>query len=156
VIAAANRLLEAERQRVVQIRAPLRGGFATGFIALAEHVGEQVAERGRVSAVRADREIEALEPDCEARIRPAGQSRRVVLLPAIGIAQRLVCFGNLPELRGGHPVARIDVRVKLARQSFVGALDVAQRGAALQSEDDVEIHSSDFRIQSSDLFQNSI
>ena len=62
--------------------------------------------------------------------------------PPIGIAQRLVGLRDLAELRRRRAVARIDVRMILPREPLVGALDVAERRAALEPEEDVEIHQS--------------
>ena len=61
----------------------------------------------------------------DGRLADTRMPGRVVAPPAIGIAQRLVRFGDLAELRRRHAVARVDVRMKPPRQPLVGALDLA-------------------------------
>ena len=101
-----------------------------------QHVGEQIAEGRRDVAVHADGEIEAVEAERRAGLvwpaRPAG----VVLLPALRVAERLVGFGDLAELRRRRPVAGVDVRMVFAREPLVRPLDVGQRRPALDTEDD--------------------
>src|SRR5689334_8959428 len=137
---AAQRLLELQQHRLVQIDAALGLAARAARLALAEHVGEQIAEGRRVGAVHAYGEVEALEPVGPRPHVLVARPRRVVLAPAIGIAQRLVRLGNLAELLLRQPIARVDVRVVLAREALVRALDVVQRRPALQTEDDVQVH----------------
>ncbi len=135
--AARQGLLERQLDRVVQIGAAFR---RPGGRALLKDFGEQVAEGRRVGTFDADGKIEALEPE-----RPCilgGRRRTVHVVPTatVGIAQCLVGLGDLPELCGGHPVPRVDVRVVTPRQTLVRALDVVQRRAAFEAQEKIEIH----------------
>ena len=129
-LAAVHRLVEAERERLVQIGAALGRRLCRASLALAQDVGEQIAEGGRRRA--ADARPRSRTP----RSRRVGRSAvdaadadRVVPPPPVRIAQRLVRLGDLPELRRRRAVTRIDVRVIPPRQPPVRALDVAQRRA---------------------------
>ena len=149
-LAAAHRLLEAERQRLVQIRAAFRRPFVPRLLALAQDVGEQIAEGGRRRAADAHREVEPLEPDAGRLGRDGRDAHRVVPPPPVGIAERLVRFGDLAELRRGRAVTRIDVRVIPPGQPLVRALDVALRRGPLHAEEHVIVHGlqiAEFRFQ---------
>ena len=90
--------------------------------------------------MHADREVEPFETERltgRAFHRMAGG---VVALPASRVAERFVGLGDLAELRRGHPVTGVDVRMEAPRQPLVRALDVGQRRAAFHAEDDVEVH----------------
>ena len=110
--------------------------------ALRQHLLEQVAERRRPLGVHAAREIEAGEAERLGVVVgvAAGQLAGVVAAPAIRIDQRLVGVEHLAKARRRLAVARIDVRMKPARESPIRPLDVAAAGAAVHAEDDVEIH----------------
>ena len=98
-----------------------------------QDVGEEIAERRRRRAVHAHRKIEPLEPHRRRVGSRVRVSDRVVPAAPIGIDQRLVGFGDPLELRRRHAVTRIDVRMKLPRQTLVRTLDVAQRRRVLDS-----------------------
>ena len=129
-----------ERHRLMQIDAALRRPLRPPRLALVQDVGEQIAERRRLVAVHADREVEAVEAEGRTAVRFRPRAGGVVLLPALGVAQRLVGVGDLTELRRGHPVTGVDVRMVFPREPLVGALDVGQRRPTLDTEDEVEIH----------------
>src|SRR5262249_35660662 len=107
---------------------------------LAKNVGEQIAKRRCRRTARTHGEIEPFEAKRGAFWSGDRVTDRVVPAPAVGIAQCFVRFQDLAELRSRGAIARIDVGMILARQSTVGALDVARRRAALDPENDVEIH----------------
>jgi hypothetical protein len=145
---AANRLLELERDRLVEIDAALRRPLRALRLALVQHVGEQIAESRRVVAVDADREVEPVEAERRVAARVGPRAGRVVAATAFEVAQRLVRLRDLTELRRRHPVTRVDVRMELPRQPLVGALDVGHRGLAIDAEDHIKVH---FRLQPSDF-----
>ena len=121
----------------MQVDDPLRCPISAARLAMMEDVREEIAKSGRIGAVDADREIEALEPEGRGALVLRGRSGRVVTPAAFGIAQRLVRFRDLTELGGRHPVTGIDVRMVFPRKALVRALDVGKRGRPLQSEEDV-------------------
>ena len=138
--AARNRLFEGEIERLVKIRAAEGRAVARVTLApLIDDVGEEIAERRRRRTADGNGEVEALEA-VGCRLGLCGLADRVVAAPAIGIAQRLVRFGDLAELRGGHPVTGIDVRMKPPRKTLVGALDVGNCRAFFEAQNNVEIH----------------
>src|SRR5262249_33501159 len=131
---------EAQIQLLMEIGAANRRAFLTPRIALArEDVGKEIAECRRRRSVHGHREVEAFE-SVRDRLGLAGISARAVPAPPIRLAERFVRFGYLAELRGGHPVTGVDVRMEFPRKTLVGPLDVADRRASFNSEDDVEIH----------------
>ncbi len=137
---AANRLFEAKFERMVQVGAALGGGRIDVRVPLVQDIGEQIAERRRGRAADADREIEPLKPEGLHIGDGCGDTDGVVAAPAIRIAERLVRFRNLTEVRRRHPVARVDIGVIPSREAPVRALDVGERRLPLQPEDDVEVH----------------
>ncbi len=60
-LAAAHRVFEAELEGMMQIGAADGRPFVTPALALADDIGEQIAERRRRLAADADREIETFE-----------------------------------------------------------------------------------------------
>jgi hypothetical protein len=118
---AGERFLEGHLHVNVQIGATLLTGCTLG-----EHLGEQVAERGRVVGA-ARREVEALKPR---RLSPRRRSRampRVVKRSPGRIDQRLVCLENFSESLLGCLITRIDVGVIAARKTTVRPLDLGLR-----------------------------
>ncbi len=149
---AAHRFLEAERDRLMQIRTALRFAVRPTRLALLQHIGKQIAEGGRRRPAHPDREIEPLEAERRLFDRRAALRAGVVPAAPLRIDQRLVRVRDLAELRRRHPIPRIDVRVMAARQPLVRPLDVARRGVAVEAEDNIEIHEiADCRLESSDL-----
>src|SRR6185436_3612396 len=145
-------------QRLMEVGATLGHPVVPGALSLPQDVGEQVAECRRRGATDADREVEAFEPERLIDLRPI-QPAGVVPATSIGIAQRLVRLGNLPELRRGGTIPGIDVRVIPPREPLVRTLNVVQRGAALNSQQDVEVHeisgSQDLRISGFGLMNSN-
>jgi hypothetical protein len=139
-LAAGHRLVEFNGERLMQIDAALRRAVAAPRLALVEDLGEQIAEGRRVVALHADREVEPLEAERRRALRVRRRPGGVVPAAAVGVAQRFVRLRDLTELRGGHPIAGVDVRVKLSGEALVGPLDVGKRRAPFHSQDDVEIH----------------
>ncbi len=129
---AAHRVLEAQRDRRVQIGAVddrLRGAADR----VLDDVGEQIAERRRrVPAGGLQREIEPFETERRRSVEHGRrQAVRVVLPAAFRIRQDLVGVGDEPEPHGGRAVARVDVRVEAPGQPPVRALDLLKpRGRA--------------------------
>src|SRR5262249_31568532 len=128
-----------QADRLMQIRAAHRNAFVTSRLALADHVGEQIAERRRRFAAHTDREVESFESE-GGRVAGTHEAHGVVVPAAIGVDQRLVRLGDLTNLRRRHPITRIDVRMKLPRQALVGPLDIADAGAPFQAKHDIEVH----------------
>ena len=140
VLAAADGVLEADRDGLVQIGPTRRRVARPAAGVLMQDIREQVAKRRRVGAARAHREVEPFEAERRLLdVRP-GVADRVVLAASIRIAQRFVGLGNLSEMGGRRPVARVDVRVIFAGEPLVRALDLAKHRGAVHSEDYVEIH----------------
>ena len=142
VLAAADGVLEADRDGVVQIGSTRRRVDRTAAGVLMQDVREQIAEGRRRGAARAHREVEPFEaerrfPDVGARV-----ADRVVSAAPIRIAQCFVGLGNLSKMGGRRPVARVDVGVVFAGEPLVRALDLAKRGGAVDAQDYVEIHKS--------------
>src|SRR5207253_2884682 len=108
--------------------------------ALVEDVGEEITEGRRCGSVDADRKVKSLEAVRRSHLHARRGSRGVVAAAAFRIAQRLVRFRDLPELLRRQPVTRVDVRMVPPRQPLVGPLDVVQRRATLDAEQNVEIH----------------
>src|SRR5678815_904369 len=137
-IHTAEGLLERELKFLVQVGAAfVRHTLAS---ALAQPFREEITERRRVVGA-AGGKIEPFKPalrPCLAWLEPL---TRVVARSTLRIDQRLVGVQDLPEPRLRDAIARIDVRVKPARKTTVGALDVGLRRAMRQSQDDVQIHS---------------
>ena len=139
-LAAADRLLEGDAHRLMQVDATLRRTFRAPRVALLEHVREQIAERRCVGAVHADGEVEPFEAERGTTWPLVHCAGGVVTTAPIRIDERLVSLRDLPELRFSLVVARIDIRMVPPRQPLVRALDVGDRCAALNAEDDVEVH----------------
>ncbi len=141
LLAAAHRLLEAERDRLVQIGAALRRAVVP-----AAHRAAWSTSANRSPKVGADAPLTLTEKSNPSNPNVAGSSAasrvpgRVVAAAPIRIAERLVRFGDLAELRRRHAIARIDVRVEPARQPLVRALDVVKRRRRARARGDVEIH----------------
>ena len=139
-LAAPDGLVEADRDGLVQVSAALGIPVLAARPTLVQHVGEQVAEGGRLVAADAGREIKSFEPERRAAGSLRGRPRHVVPPAVFGVAERFVRFRDLPKLGRRHAVPGIDVGVILAREPLVGALDVARPRIPLQAQDDVEIH----------------
>jgi hypothetical protein len=148
VLSTGHRLGEGERQRLVQVRAPLR--TATRLVG-AEDLREQVAEGGLLDGVHRRREIEALEPGGRLALSRHFHAYDVVPPAAIRVAQDLVGLRDLAEAAGRDAIARVDVGVEPPRQPAIGALHVVDRRVATNAEDDVEVH-VDCRLQKFSLF----
>src|SRR5262245_56466861 len=94
---APHGVLEAQRDSLVQVDAALDGLLSRA--ALVEDVGKEVAESRRSRAADLRGKIEPLESKCRSlswRNRPRAG---VVAPPALRVAQCLVGFGDLPEMR---------------------------------------------------------
>ena len=65
------------------------------------------------------------------------------------------CLRDLPEMRLGHPIAGIDVRMDTGARSLLYALDVSERRAPLDAKDDVEVHSQLSSLQAQAGFPSS-
>ena len=131
-------LLERELEFLVQVGAAFVRHTLSS--ALAQHLREEITERRRVVGA-AGGKIETFKPalrPCVARLDPL---TRVVARSTLRIDQRLVRVQDLPESRLRDAITRIDVRVKPARKTTVGALDVGLRRAMRQSQNDVQVHS---------------
>ena len=136
-----DRLVEFQRDRLVQVDAALGGAVRPARRPLVQHIGKQVAECRRVVAVHADREVESLETErLRAGVWVEAHAGAIVLLPALRVAQRLVGFGDLPELCRRQPVTRVDVRMEFASQPFIGPLDVSLRRPPIDAQDQIEVH----------------
>jgi hypothetical protein len=134
----------------MEIAASLGGSFVTPCLALVEDIREQIAESRRRRSTHADREVESLKTIGRRLWRKRRRACRIVAAAPIRIDERLICFSDLAELRRGQPIPRIDVRMVLAGQSFVGALDLAYARRPLEAEENIEIHElqiSDCRLQ---------
>src|SRR5262245_4008404 len=109
VLAAAEGGFEPEIDGEVQIGAAL--GFASlGAHLRREELGEEVAEGRRRRTANADRKIETFEAvDLGLPLNTGAGD--IVLMTAVGIAQRLVRFGDASELGRREPVAGVDIRV---------------------------------------------
>jgi hypothetical protein len=146
-----HRVREADRDRLMKIDAALGLALRVPHLPLVQHVSEQISESRRLRAVHADREIKSFEAEGGSFTGLRRSTGRIVAPASIRIAQRLVSFGNLAELRRRHAVAGVDVRMKPPRETLVSSLDVGKRCASLQPEDDVEVHENpNFRLQISD------
>ena len=122
-LAAPHRVFEAEIDRLMQIGAAQRLGFRAALLALPQHVSEEVAEGRRRRSADAGGEVEPFKTERGRLHSRPGRAHGVVPPPAIGIAERLVRFRDLTELRRRRAVAWVDVRVEPPRQTPVRALD---------------------------------
>ena len=133
-------VLEGQGEMLMQIRAPLRDTLRRAGTTLLEQFREQIAEGGRRGPARADRKIESLEAHRDLFRRSRRPAAGVVPPAPLRIAQRLVRFGDLPELHGGGSISGIDVRMMPPCEPLVRALDIGQRRTTLDSQKDVKIH----------------
>src|SRR5262249_17012216 len=92
---ATDRVLERDGYRLTEVNAAFEG-VVRWVVALPEHVGEEITERGRFAAVHADREIESFETERGTGLSLVRGTRRVVATPAIGVDERLVGLRDLP------------------------------------------------------------
>src|SRR5437899_5927592 len=146
-LTASNRVLETERDFLMKIDTADRF-VALARFALIEHVGKQIAERGRGRSNDGCRKIKSLEPEGRSAIAPTAGGAAVVAAAALRVAEGLVCLRNFVEVCRGGAITRIDIRVISTREPLVGALDVARRRGMVETEDDVEVHDiSDRRLQ---------
>ena len=90
---------------------------------------EDVAHRGAVEVEVA----EAAEAAARAGARAERPGPAVVLLALLGVAEHVVRLGDLLEARLGVLVARVAVRVIVARQLAVGLLDLLGGGALVDA-----------------------
>jgi hypothetical protein len=137
-LSATHRLFERAGQLLMQIGSAFRppGPFLAG----AEDVGKQLAERGRRRSARVHREIETLEPGTR-RIDVYGHRPMGVVTRSPGrVAQRLIGLRDAPELGCRQAIARIDIRMVPPGKTAVRPLDVTQRGVTSHAEDQVQIH----------------
>ena len=108
-------------------------GRARPRTARAEHLGKQIAKRGRmVDAAR--REIESLEPAGAARVLRVRHEPRVVARAPLRIHQRLVRLDDLTEAHFRRVIPGVHVRMKAPRQTPIRPLDVGLGGAVRQAE----------------------
>src|SRR4051812_8960193 len=135
----------------MQVDPTFRSASGTPRVALLKHSSEQIAERRRIVAADADREVEPFEAERRTAPRLLGRAGQVIAAAAVGIDQRFVGLGDLPKLRLGLAIARVDVGMIPTRQPLVRTLDVGDRRAALNAENYVEVHrslrTSDFVLQ---------
>ena len=47
---------------------------------------------------------------------------------------------DLPELRRGTPIARVDIGMELARETTIRSFDVLERRRAIHAKQNVQIH----------------
>src|SRR5262249_19578953 len=131
---AVHRLLEGEANLGLEVAAPL-GSRTLLATPAAEERGEDVAEVGEAAAPAgktSPRTPPAARP--EAAEHPAG----VVLLPLLGIRERVVGLLDLLELLLGLGVVGVPVRVPLAGELAVGLLDLVGGGGLAHPEGLVE------------------
>jgi len=106
-----------------------------------QHIRKQLAECRGFGAARSERKIKSRELErARLRTRVGRSARRVVLLAAFRIAQRLVRFGDPVEQRFGLAVTRVDPRVIPPGQPRIRPLDLGRARARREAEDDVKVH----------------
>ena len=134
---ALDRLLEGDRDLGLEVAAALGAGAAragapraAAAAAAAEEVGEDVARSEPASKPPAP------PPPGPP---PANDAAAVVLLALVGVAEDVVGRRDLLEALLGLLVARVAVRVVLARELAVGLLDLVRRRLLVDAEDLVEV-----------------
>src|SRR6266540_2460176 len=129
--AAEDRLGELQvdpHGQVVAAAGARAGARAGGERVAAEEGVDHVGERSE--AERVGRHLLAVEP---------GLPEGVVALPLLRVAEHAVGLGDLLEALLSVRVAGVEVRVVLARQLAVGALDLLGRGIAADAEHGVVV-----------------
>src|SRR6266540_2001662 len=114
--------------QVVAAAGARAGARAGGERVAAEEGVDHVGERSE--AERVGRHLLAVEP---------GLPEGVVALPLLRVAEHAVGLGDLLEALLSVRVAGVEVRVVLARQLAVGALDLLGRGIAADAEHGVVV-----------------
>ena len=113
-----ERLVERHVRVLMEIGSAL--GRRTAAATLAQYFREQVAERRRMVAPRAEKSNPS--KPLFGRSSRASTWPGVVARSALRVHQRFVRVEDLPEPRLRHAVSRIDIRVKPAREAAIGPL----------------------------------
>src|SRR5256886_13339478 len=125
-----ERVLEGEIDLHLDVAAALGAGSSAARPA-AEDAAEEIAEVAEVADVEvAEVDVAALEAAA-----PVRRAEGVVLLALLRIGEQVVGALDFLESLLGRGVARITVRVVLARELAVGLLDLVGRGALCDAQD---------------------
>lgn len=106
-----------------------------------EDISEELGERRRLRALRADGKVETREFKRPIRGRLARSGTVcVVLQPALWVHERLVRLRDLLEQSFRGAISRIDAGVITPGQSSIGPLDVGGGRVRIDAKQNVEIH----------------
>jgi hypothetical protein len=135
---APNGVLEPEVDGVMEIFALRRSGL-NALPVSAEEIREEVFDPARAREVKSTEVESAARPRSgpPARLMPRAEdlvSELVVLLTLGRVAQDLVRFGDLLELRLGRLIVGVDVRMVFPGQAAIGLLDLFLRGALADAQ----------------------
>ena len=143
---APHRILERQRQDLVEVDPTLRRPGVERLAPLAEDVCEEVAEGRRRIAAHTHRKIEPLEAKRQhPATRPTRRSRRIAAADRDRRASR-----TLRRSAGTAPPPAdpgVDVWVIPPGEPLVRTLDIVQRRAAFDAQENVKIHTGNFRVE---------